>query len=66
MVNLVSSWYLLAGCSQETVDTLIEDFLKELVISVFDPKKADTIFEKAQVSHSKPPFHPQLTALFQL
>lgn len=42
-------WLKLAGVDDQTINKLIVDKLKALIIEKFDPKQADTIFGEGAV-----------------
>ena len=44
MANLMAEWLILAGATINDVQSMVENHLKEMIIKMFDPKKADTIF----------------------
>ena len=44
MANLMAEWLILAGATITDVQSMVENHLKEMIIKMFDPKKADTIF----------------------
>lgn len=44
MANLVAEWLILGGVKVQTVQAMVENHLKEMILKTFDPKKADTIF----------------------
>ncbi|XP_066928069.1 negative elongation factor D-like [Clytia hemisphaerica] len=44
LANLLADWLIVAGCSVEEVQEIVERHLKDLIIKNFDPKKADSIF----------------------
>lgn len=51
MANLMAEWLILAGATINDVQSMVENHLKEMIIKMFDPKKADTIFtEEGEVS----------------
>ena len=44
-------WLILAGATINDVQSMVENHLKEMIIKMFDPKKADTIFtEEGEVT----------------
>ena len=51
MANLMAEWLILAGATINDVQSMVENHLKEMIIKMFDPKKADTIFtEEGEVT----------------
>jgi negative elongation factor C/D len=44
--NLLIQWLQVAGVSKEEINTIIENYLKNLIKRHFDPQKADSIFEE--------------------
>ena len=51
MANLMAEWLILAGATINDVQSMVENHLKEMIIKMFDPKKADTIFtEEGEVN----------------
>jgi negative elongation factor C/D len=44
MCNLMCHWLKLSGVDDPTVNKMVEDQLKSIIMEKFDPKKADTIF----------------------
>lgn len=52
MANLMAEWLILAGATINDVQSMVENHLKEMIIKMFDPKKADTIFtEEGEVKY---------------
>lgn len=49
MCNLMCNWLKLAGVDDQTVNKLIVDKLKSIIMEKFDPKQADTIFGEGAV-----------------
>lgn len=47
LANLLADWLIVAGCSVEEVQEIVEQHLKNLIMKNFDPKKADSIFSGA-------------------
>lgn len=53
MANMLAEWLISAGVSVPSVQAMVENHLKDMVLKTFDPKKADTIFsEEGEVSPS--------------
>lgn len=47
----MAEWLILAGATINDVQSMVENHLKEMILKMFDPKKADTIFtEEGEVS----------------
>jgi len=46
LANLLAEWLISAGASVDSVQSMVENHLKEMVLKTFDPKKADTIFSE--------------------
>jgi negative elongation factor C/D len=46
MCNLVCNWLRMTGVSEKTIQSLVEEHIKSLIIQIFDPRKADTIFDE--------------------
>lgn len=44
MANLLAEWLISGGVSVTSVQAMVENHLKDMVLKTFDPKKADTIF----------------------
>lgn len=44
MANLIAEWLITGGVNVTTVQAMVENHLKEMILKTFDPKKADTIF----------------------
>lgn len=44
MANLLAEWLIIAGVHVTEVQAMVENHLKEMILKIFDPKKADTIF----------------------
>lgn len=44
MANMLAEWLISAGVSVTSVQAMVENHLKDMVLKTFDPKKADTIF----------------------
>ena len=42
---------------EQEVSGIVEDYLKDLILNNFDPKKADTIFREGSVSDTIIIFH---------
>jgi hypothetical protein len=49
MCNLVCNWLRMTGVSDKTIQSLVEEHIKNLVIQNFNPRKADTIFDEGAV-----------------
>jgi len=46
MVNLVSEWLQFAGVGADEIVSSVQKHLRDLIVRLFDPKKADTIFQE--------------------
>ena len=44
MANILSDWLVVAGVDNSEVQAMVENHLKEMILKIFDPKKADLIF----------------------
>lgn len=44
MANLLADWLVVAGMDGIEVQAMVENHLKDMILKIFDPKKADTIF----------------------
>lgn len=44
MANLIAEWLITGGVNVTSVQAMVENHLKEMILKTFDPKKADTIF----------------------
>ena len=49
MVNLLLEWSVLGGQTQDSLRQVLVQYLSNLVVSVFDPVKADAVFEQGGV-----------------
>jgi len=48
MVNLIMEWLAIAGVSENAIQDLFVQQLSDIICSVFDPGKADAVFEQAK------------------